>query len=154
MPLTTPRNKAIFVTEIVILWCLAPLVILIVTWHNQSRGVYPPAADTILIPLGNSAILWLIGIPYLTVLLWFSTRNYRVSRLLDFRRSRRELLAVAFALPGSLTCLFAAFLFLDRHHWLVSMVYFLNLYWFLTARAVISAGGQVKNQLDVDSHLR
>jgi len=135
----TPRHKVwIFVYALAVLGLIPTVTQLNVT-INYYRGVYPANGDAIPIPILESRVLALLGVPYLALLLLLGLPRYQAEvSLLRFRRSLWELVAVLLVSPGLIVGGVWFLYWLDVNHLPIALVYLLLLHLMLLVRTMIS----------------
>jgi len=75
MPTASLMLRRPVVSLLVAAWWLAsPIVEAVFYSTEQSRGAYPPQADSIVIPIFKFAIVWVLLTPFVAGLIWLALR--------------------------------------------------------------------------------
>ena len=101
-------------------WLVAPIVEAIHYFENAARGAYAPGADSIMIPISQFAIGWLVVTPLFVAALWWAGRAAPLAfgwSALDRTRPVRAGLAGLLALLWAAESLRTGWLGARDAHW-------------------------------------
>jgi hypothetical protein len=130
------RTRLLAVLALAIPWVSAPFVLTQVVEHNARSGLYG-ISDAIAIPIGTAFILFLVGSPFLAVVLGFVL--WRLGRpAAGFRLTWRVPLAVVAVTPAASLVLVGLLDWLSWSHAPIVVVYGVTFVWLLWAIPVLS----------------
>jgi len=70
---TLPRTIALYLAAV---WFSSPFVEIVYYQIELKRGSFPPEADTIMIPIMNFTISWIMLTPLIIIFSWWLLKNY------------------------------------------------------------------------------
>lgn len=133
------KSRWLLVASISVIWIVTPILLATIVKWNSKRGVYGNS-DAILIPIMNSVLLFVIGLPYFIFFTIAAYKRYSAPRsIYCFNSSVRQWIILILFILGVLIISTQVLYWADWSHWPIALGYAFAILWLFWVRPIASA---------------